>query len=37
MCEYVDNAYARVLGSYLVQRTWSNVAAATGQRGRDGA
>jgi len=30
MCEFVDSAYDHSLGSYLVQRTWSNTAAATG-------
>jgi hypothetical protein len=30
MCEYVDSAYDNSLGSYLVQRTWSNSAAAAG-------
>ena len=30
MCEYVDAAYQRLVGNYLVQRTWSNAAAAAG-------
>jgi hypothetical protein len=30
MCEYVDAAYARIVGQYMVQRTWSNAAATAG-------
>jgi hypothetical protein len=30
MCEYVDAAYGHLVESYLVQRTWSNAAAAAG-------
>ncbi len=29
MCEYLGNAAQRLVGNYLVQRTWSNVAAGT--------
>jgi hypothetical protein len=30
MCEYVDAAFQRLVGSFLVQRTWSNMSAAAG-------
>lgn len=30
MCEYVDAAYQRLVGNYMVQRTWSNAAAMAG-------
>jgi hypothetical protein len=30
MCEYVDAAYQRLVGQYMVQRTWSNAAATAG-------
>jgi hypothetical protein len=30
MCEYVEAAYSRVVGSFMVQRTWSNASAAAG-------
>jgi hypothetical protein len=30
MCEYVGTAMQRLVGNYLVQRTWSNAAAAAG-------
>jgi hypothetical protein len=30
MCEYLDNASQRLVGPYLVQRTWSNAAAIAG-------
>ena len=29
MCEYLGNADQRLVGNYLVQRTWSNAAATT--------
>jgi hypothetical protein len=29
-CEYVDAAYQRLVGNFVVQRTWSNAAAAAG-------
>ncbi|MDB4955197.1 MAG: hypothetical protein JWO36_2766 [Myxococcales bacterium] len=29
-CEYVDSAFQPLLGTYLVQRTWSNAAASAG-------
>jgi hypothetical protein len=30
MCAYEPQSYARILGSYVVQRTWSNAAALAG-------
>lgn len=30
MCEYVDTAFAKLLGDFVVQRTWSNASAAAG-------
>jgi hypothetical protein len=30
MCEYVDAAFQRLIGDFLVQRTWSNASAAAG-------
>ena len=30
MCEYVAAAYQRLVGEYVVQRTWSNASAAAG-------
>jgi hypothetical protein len=30
MCAYVNAAYQRLVGNFLVQRTWSNTAAAAG-------
>ena len=30
MCEYVDAAYQRLVGNYMVQRSWSNAAAMAG-------
>ena len=30
MCEYVQSAPQRIIGPYMVQRTWSNVSAAAG-------
>ncbi len=30
MCEYVDAAFQKLVGPYLVQRTWSNASAAAG-------
>jgi len=30
MCEYVDAAYQRLVGNYMVQRAWSNAAATAG-------
>lgn len=30
MCAYEPQSYARILGNYTVQRTWSNVAALAG-------
>jgi hypothetical protein len=29
-CEYLDVAYQKLVGTYVVQRTWSNAAAAAG-------
>src|SRR5262249_40373050 len=29
-CEYLDVAYQKLVGNYMVQRTWSNAAAAAG-------
>jgi hypothetical protein len=29
-CEYLDNAYRPLVGSFIVQRTWSNAAAKAG-------
>ena len=29
-CEYLDSAYQRLVGNFLVQRTWSNAAAKAG-------
>ncbi len=30
MCEYVEAAYSRMVGNFMVQRTWSNASAAAG-------
>jgi hypothetical protein len=30
MCEYVDAAYQKLVGNFMVQRTWSNAAALAG-------
>ena len=30
MCEYVDTAFGKLLGDFVVQRTWSNASAAAG-------
>jgi predicted small lipoprotein YifL len=30
LCEYLDSAYIRGVGEFMVQRTWSNAAAAAG-------